>query len=69
MARAQSAAGLQLQLRRMPGSLELVIQNAGLGNDFAQRREGNAWVGELRTTELRQLRSGPQSLALSLIHI
>jgi type IV pilus assembly protein PilQ len=65
MARAQSAAGLQLQLRRMPGSLELVIQNAGLGNDFAQRREGNAWVGELRTTELRQLRSGPQSLALT----
>ena len=64
MARAQSAIGLQLQLRRMPGSLELVIQNAGLGNDFAQRREGNAWVGELRTPELRQLRSGPQSLAL-----
>jgi type IV pilus assembly protein PilQ len=61
---AQQAGGLQLQMRRMPGSVELVIQNAGLGNDFAQRREGSAWVGELRTTEMRQLRSGPQSLAL-----
>ena len=63
-AMAQPAGGLQLQLRRMPGSVELVIQNAGLGNDFAQRRDGTAWVGELRTTEMRQLRSGPQSLAL-----
>ena len=62
--RAQAVGGLQLQMRRMPGSVELVIQNAGLGNDFAQRREGAAWVGELRTAEQRQLRSGPQSLAL-----
>lgn len=56
--------GLQLQVRRLPDAIELVIQDAGSGGALEQRREGTQWVGELRTDRIRGLKQGPQSLAM-----
>lgn len=56
--------GLQLRLRRLPDALELVIQNAGIGNDLRQQMQGQVWVGDLRTAQVRGLQVGPQSLSM-----
>jgi len=56
--------GLQLRLRRLPDALELVIQNAGTGNDLRQQMQGQVWVGDLRTAQVRGLQVGPQSLSM-----
>ncbi|MCT0218973.1 general secretion pathway protein D [Synechococcus sp. CS-1329] len=56
--------GLQLRLRRLSDALELVIQNAGTGNDLRQQMQGQVWVGDLRTAQVRGLRVGPQSLSM-----
>ena len=58
------ADGVQLQVRRMPDAIELVIQDAGAGGALEQRRDGTVWTGELRTDRIRGLKSGPQSLAM-----
>jgi type IV pilus assembly protein PilQ len=57
--------GLQLRLRRLPDALELVIQNAGTGNDLRQQMQGRVWLGELRTDRIRGLQAGPQSLSMT----
>lgn len=65
---AQSAIrqdGLQLKLRRLPDALELVIQDAGTGVDLRQQMQGQVWVGELRTEQIRGLKAGPQSLSMT----
>ena len=56
--------GLQLKVRRLPDSIELVIQDAGAGGALEQQRNGPEWLGELRTNSIRGLKSGPQSLAM-----
>jgi type IV pilus assembly protein PilQ len=58
------ADGVQLQVRRLPDAIELVIQDAGAGGALEQRRDGTVWTGELRTDRIRGLKSGPQSLAM-----
>jgi len=58
------ADGVQLQVRRLPDAIELVIQDAGAGGALEQRRDGLLWTGELRTDRIRGLKSGPQSLAM-----
>ncbi len=58
------ADGVQLQVRRLPDAIELVIQDAGAGGALEQRRDGSLWTGELRTDRIRGLKSGPQSLAM-----
>ena len=58
------ADGVQLQVRRLPDAIELVIQDAGAGGALEQRRDGPLWMGELRTDRIRGLKSGPQSLAM-----
>ena len=58
------ADGVQLQVRRLPDAIELVIQDAGAGGALEQRRDGPLWTGELRTDRIRGLKSGPQSLAM-----
>lgn len=58
------ADGVQLQVRRLPDAIELVIQDAGAGGALEQRRDGPTWTGELRTDRIRGLKSGPQSLAM-----
>ncbi|WP_231594555.1 type II secretion system protein GspD [Synechococcus sp. CBW1107] len=57
--------GLQLKLRRLPDALELVIQDAGTGVDLRQQMQGQVWVGELRTEQIRGLKAGPQSLSMT----
>lgn len=57
--------GLQLKLRRLPDALELVIQDAGTGSDLRQQMQGQVWVGELRTGQIRGLKAGPQSLSMT----
>ncbi|WP_255102794.1 MULTISPECIES: secretin N-terminal domain-containing protein [unclassified Synechococcus] len=57
--------GLQLKLRRLPDALELVIQDAGTGSDLRQQMQGQAWLGELRTSQIRGLKAGPQSLSMT----
>lgn len=57
--------GLQLKLRRLPDALELVIQDAGTGSDLRQQMQGQAWLGELRTPQIRGLKAGPQSLSMT----
>lgn len=56
--------GVQLKIRRLPDSIELVIEDAGIGGALEQRRDGTNWLGELRTDRIRGLKSGPQSLAM-----
>lgn len=57
--------GLQLKLRRLPDALELVIQDAGTGSDLRQQMQGQTWLGELRTSQIRGLKAGPQSLSMT----
>ncbi len=57
--------GLQLKLRRLPDALELVIQDAGTSSDLRQQMQGQVWVGELRTGQIRGLKAGPQSLSMT----
>jgi type IV pilus assembly protein PilQ len=56
--------GVQLKIRRLPDSIELVIEDAGIGGALEQKRDGTNWLGELRTDRIRGLKSGPQSLAM-----
>ena len=56
--------GLELKVRRLPDSLELVIQGAGIGGALEQQRSGATWNAELRTDRIRGLKVGPQSLAM-----
>ena len=56
--------GVQLKIRRLPDSIELVIEDAGSGGALEQQRDGKLWLGELRTDRIRGLKSGPQSLAM-----
>ncbi|WP_255110968.1 type II secretion system protein GspD [Synechococcus sp. RedBA-s] len=57
--------GLQLKLRRLPDALELVIQDAGTGSDLRQQMQGQTWLGELRTSQIRGLKAGRQSLSMT----
>jgi type IV pilus assembly protein PilQ len=63
-AAARSADGLQLKVRRLPGAVELVLEDAGLGATLTQQPFADRWQGELRTDRQRALRLGPQSVAL-----
>lgn len=56
--------GLQLKVRRLPDAIELVLQDVGAGGALEQQRQGNQWLGELRTSRTRGLKAGPQSLAM-----
>ncbi|CAK6694738.1 secretin N-terminal domain-containing protein [Synechococcus sp. CBW1107] len=57
--------GLQLKLRRLPDALELLIQHVGTGSDLRQQMQGQVWLGELRTPQIRGLKAGPQSLSMT----
>lgn len=56
--------GLELKVRRLPDSVELIVQGAGLGGALEQQRNGAIWSGEIRTDRTRGLKVGPQSLAM-----
>ena len=62
---AVSTAGpLQLKVRRLRDSVELVIEGAGLAPQLQQSSGANGWQGLLTTATPSGLRVGPQRLSL-----
>lgn len=73
--RAQSQAGtsvvippgtrpLQMKVRRLPDSVELVIEGVGTAPQLQQSVSASGWQGRLTTSTLSVLRRGPQRLSL-----
>lgn len=62
---APAAAGpMQLQVRRLGNSVELVIVGAGPGPQLQQSSRGSSWQGQLLTASPTGLRAGPQRISL-----
>ena len=59
-----STGSLQLKVRRLPDSLELVLEGVGTGPQLQQSLQGGQWQGQLSTARPLALRLGPQRLAL-----
>ncbi|MFM8526493.1 MAG: hypothetical protein ACKOCM_12875, partial [Cyanobacteriota bacterium] len=55
---------LELKVRRLPDSLELVLEGVGAGPQLQQSLQGGQWQGQLSTVRPLALRQGPQRLAL-----
>lgn len=62
---APAASGsLQLKVRRLPDSLELVLEGVGPGPQLQQSFQDGQWQGLLRTIRPLTIRQGAQRLAL-----
>ncbi|MFN5221757.1 MAG: type II secretion system protein GspD, partial [Cyanobacteriota bacterium] len=61
---APRSAGLEMKVRRLPDSVELVIDGTGDSPQLQQARTGTTWQGRLQTSVVTALRRGPQRLAL-----
>ena len=59
-----TAGPLQLKVRRLRDSVELVIEGAGLAPQLQQSSGANGWQGLLTTATPSGLRVGPQRLSL-----
>jgi type IV pilus assembly protein PilQ len=55
---------MQLQVRRLANSVELVVVGAGPAPQLQQSARVNAWQGQLTTASPTGLREGPQRLSL-----
>ncbi len=62
--RVDSAATLQLKVRRLPDAIELIIEGTGPAPQLQQSSSGTSWQGQLVTAMPAALRVGPQRLAL-----
>lgn len=60
----QPSTTLQLRVRRLPDTIELVIEGAGQGPQLQQRGDETEWQGLLSTAMPAALRAGPQRLSL-----
>ncbi len=63
-AQTTAATPLQLRVRRMPDSLDLVIEGTGASPQLLQTSRGSTWLGRLTTTTQTLLPLGPQRLSL-----
>jgi type IV pilus assembly protein PilQ len=70
-ARAQSEAEqpritgeVQLKVRRLPDSVELLIEGAGISPQLQQSSDARGWQGQLFTAAPSALKAGPQRLSL-----
>ena len=61
---AQSTGSLQIKLRRLPDSVEVVIEGTGPSPLLQQTTQGSTWLGRLQTATPMSLRAGPQRLSL-----
>ena len=62
---ASVAAGLmQLQVRRLGNSVELVVEGTGPRPQLQQSSRGSSWQGQLSTASPTGLRAGPQRISL-----
>ena len=65
LAAAPSSRGsMELKVRRLPDSVELVIVNAGTAPQLQQNTQGSSWQGILITESSNGLRRGSQRVAL-----
>ncbi len=55
---AQTQGTMQLKLRRLPNSVEVVLEGVGEQPKLDQRRKGQAWQGRLRTKGKPGMRGG-----------
>lgn len=62
--RVDAATTLQLKVRRMPTTIELVIEGVGAAPQLQQGGSGALWQGQLYTVMPAALRVGPQRLSL-----
>jgi type IV pilus assembly protein PilQ len=61
---AQASGSLELRLRRLPDSVEVVIEGTGPSPQLQQTTQGATWLGRLQTATPMTLRRGPQLLSL-----
>lgn len=59
-----ATGSMQLQVRRLGNSVELVIVGAGPGPQLQQSSRGSSWQGQLLTVSPTGLRAGPQRISL-----
>jgi type IV pilus assembly protein PilQ len=62
--RVDSASTVQLKVRRMPNTIELIIEGVGAGPQLQQGGNGSIWQAQLTVARPAALRMGPQRLAL-----
>ncbi|MBE9154376.1 type II secretion system protein GspD [Cyanobium sp. LEGE 06113] len=55
---------VQLKVRRLPDTVELVIEGTGISPQLQQNSDGAGWQGQLFTAEPAALMVGPQRLSL-----
>ena len=55
---------MQLQVRRLGNSVELVVEGVGPRPQLQQSSRGSSWQGQLSTASPTGLRSGPQRISL-----
>ncbi len=60
----QASGALELKLRRLPDSVEVIIEGTGPSPVLQQTTQGAEWVGRLQTAVPMSLRRGPVRLSL-----
>jgi type IV pilus assembly protein PilQ len=61
---AQAGGSLDIKLRRLPDSVEVVIEGTGPSPVLQQTTQGATWLGRLQTAVPMTLRRGPVQLSL-----
>ncbi len=61
---AQASGSLDIKLRRLPDSVEVVIEGTGPSPLLQQTTQGAVWLGRLQTAQPMALRRGPVQLSL-----
>ncbi|WP_219903795.1 MULTISPECIES: type II secretion system protein GspD [Cyanophyceae] len=61
---AQASGSLDIKLRRLPDSVEVVIEGTGPSPMLQQTTQGAVWLGRLQTAQPMTLRRGPVRLSL-----
>ena len=61
---AQAGGALDIKLRRLPDSVEVVIEGTGPSPVLQQTTQGAVWLGRLQTAQPMTLRRGPVQLSL-----
>ncbi|WP_254944878.1 type II secretion system protein GspD [Cyanobium sp. AMD-g] len=61
---AQAGGSLDIKLRRLPDSVEVVIEGTGPSPVLQQTTQGATWLGRLQTAVPMALRRGPVQLSL-----
>ncbi len=61
---AQASGSLDIKLRRLPDSVEVMIEGTGPSPVLQQTTQGAVWVGRLQTATPMALRRGPVQISL-----